>query len=364
MQNLPRNSQPALAAGQSVWRRLTTRWPVLSIVVVALLLPGCQLFRNFNRATERLPVAFSELPSQEQLLANLEVRRSTVKQLDSRITVAIPGAPKIRGSLQVELPNRMRMKAGVMGASALGVDVGSNDNEFWVFSQASIGGQTPALYFANHRQFELSPMRQTLPLEPRWLIDALGVTGFLSTDRHQGPTLAGNGLMKLTTYRTTAAGPQYIETTMAIASGLIIRQTIYDKDAKLVAYFDSTNYKNYQYQDPFRPSVKTTISLPHHIEIFVADPNTQQLTKMVAELSDFSVNKLNGSPDQMWAMPDPVGIPKVNLAGDAINPQRLEPSTQNAPDAAAIPAGFRNPGLGGGRPATRQAPYDGWRNER
>ncbi len=81
---------------------------------------GCQIFGRFSGATAKpIPVAYNGMPSQQQLLANLKSRSDRVHQLSTSVTAAIPGAPKTKGTLQIEFPNRVRMKADVLGVSRL-----------------------------------------------------------------------------------------------------------------------------------------------------------------------------------------------------------------------------------------------------
>ena len=55
-----------------------------------------------------------------------------------------------------------------------GLDLGSNDAEFWFWIRRN---DPPGVYFCRHDQFAaLSPARQMIPIQPDWLIDALGVS--------------------------------------------------------------------------------------------------------------------------------------------------------------------------------------------
>ncbi|MDG1875421.1 MAG: hypothetical protein P8J27_16020 [Mariniblastus sp.] len=280
---------------------------VLVGVFVALLLStqsGCQIFRKFGGEQTRIPVQFEQPPSQVQLLESLAARTAKIKQLDSRVAVKLAGVPtKIKGTLQVEFPNRMRMKAGVMGASEMGVDVGSNEQEFWIWSKVALPRQPPALYHANHAAFQQSPIRQTIPLDPKWLIEAIGMVQFSPTDVHYGPQLDAEGRMKLYTVHQTASGPVTRATLLSASSGLVEQQAIYDSKNRLIAYSNSTQYKNYpEYQ----------ISLPHRIELFMIQPDGQEM-KMGIDLGAYSIDSLYGNANRMWAMPDPEGVSKIDL---------------------------------------------------
>ena len=282
--------EPAVAVATKSVRSLLA--VLLSLVM--LTQSGCQIFRRpGGSSTKPIPVQ-SQLPTKQQLLASLNARSAAVKQLNSRITVSMPGAPKIKGTLQVEFPDRLRMKAGLLGASELGVDVGSNAQEFWIWSKANLPGQPPAFYHANHLAFAKSPIRQAVPLEPKWLIEAIGLPNFSPSDVHYGPIQAPGGRMKLLTVHQTASGRQ-TRVTLLTNSGLIQQQAIYDSSNRLIAYTNSTNYKNYPEQN---------LSLPQTVELHMLQPDGQTM-KIAIDLGTFSINSLYGDPNKMWARPTP-----------------------------------------------------------
>lgn len=296
----------------------------LWMLMVCLTQPGCQIFSRFGGKVDTVPILYNQLPSQQELLANLNARASRVSQLNSSVAVTMPGAPKIKGTLQVEYPDRMRMKAGLMGVSEMGVDVGSNAEHFWIWSKAALPGQPPAMYYASHEAFARSPVRQAIPLEPRWLIDALGLIKFRPSDVHHGPVMAADGRMKLFTVRQTPTGPQTLVTLLSVSTGLIEQQAAYDSSNQLIAYTNSSNYRNY---------AEHQISLPQRIEMHMIQPDGQDVT-LVADLGNFSigtptVKALYGDPIQMWAMPDPAGVPKIDLA--RVSPNNPQTNSSNIP---------------------------------
>jgi len=285
---------------------------------------GCQIFRRAGTSSAPIPVKFNQLPSQQQLLASLKSRSDSVRQLNSRVTVAFPGAPKIKGTLQVEFPDRMRMKAGVLGASEMGVDVGSNEQEFWIWSKANLPGQPPAFYHANHLAFARSPIRQSIPLEPKWLIEAIGLPHFSPTDVHYGPAMTADGRMKLFTVHQTASGRQTRVTLLAAGSGVVEQQAIYDASNRLIAYTNSTEYKNYPDQN---------LSLPQNVELNVLQPDGQMM-KIKIDMGTFSINSLYGDPNKMWAKPTPPG---------GVSNVDLTQVSNQAPAAIQPPPQYRQP---------------------
>ena len=289
-----------------------------------------QLFRNFGKPRNPIPAVFNGVPTQQQLLQRLAAQTASVKQVDASVSVALEGAPKLKGTIQIERPMRLRLKAGVLGVDQMGVDVGSNDELFWIWTRVPIPGQPPTLMYAAHEQFKRSSgaVRQAIPLEPSWLINALGLVEFSANDYHQGPTLTPQGRLKLITVSNAPSGRQYRITLIDATRGLIEQQSIYDENRNLIAYTNSTGYK-------FYPEHK--ISLPNKLEmhLYTADGQEQKLTVTTA---GFNINSLFGDPQRMWTMPQPANVRTIDLS--QVGAQSTPPATsqrQPQPPTLATP---------------------------
>lgn len=268
-----------------------------------------QLFRNlFPKKEAIIPVAFTRMPSQTDLLRHLESKNTAFRQLSCDLRISLDGAPKLRGTMQLELPKRLRIKAGAMGIS--GVDVGSNEEYFWVWSKLKLPNQRPAVFYAQHDAFEnaTSAIRQAIPLEPVWLLEGLGLIHFEASDRHiLDPSLTPEGHLRMQSYRQTSTGMKARVSRIHPQQGNVLQQAVYDfSDSKSVgeriAYTNSKDYKSF-------PEIG--ISLPQTIEMFLS-ANGQQ-SKMVIELSNMQFDSLNGDPKLMWSMPQPAGVPLIDL---------------------------------------------------
>lgn len=286
---------------------VVTTWRAPVVLLFAVLLTtqtGCQLFARFGQRTPVAPIVFQNTPSKDQLIQTLNAQASAVRQLSTKVKVSMDGMPKLRGTLQMERPGRLRLKAGLMGVSEMGVDVGSNDQRFWVWVRASIPGERPAIYFANHAQWQNSAIQRSLPLDPAWLIDGIGLVDFKPNELHEGPFVDTDGRLKLITVRETGSGRQTRVTLIDPRSARIEQQAVYDGSNRLLAYTNSTDY---------RVNQDTGVSLPHHIEMHVYQDGGQEM-KMVVDAGDYAINALYGDPQKMWAMPTPADVPAVNLA--------------------------------------------------
>jgi hypothetical protein len=286
-------------------QQLITRWSfLLGIGLVMSTQTGCQIFQRFGTRPEPAPIVLDATPSQQRLLETLNAHANRVKQLHSNISLSFDGMPKLKGTLQLERPDRLRMKAGVMGVSELGVDVGSNSDQFWVWSKASLPGQQPAIYFANQNEYRDGRSRAAIPIEPQWIIDASGLVDFSASDVHQGPFAGAGGMLKMHSIRQTSAGPVTRVCLIEPQSARIVQQALYDASNNLIAWSNSSNYRYY---------AEEQVSLPQRIELHVIAPDGQDV-KLVLDAGEYKINALYGNPDQMWTMPTPEGIPKINLA--------------------------------------------------
>ena len=260
---------------------------------------------NRQPTTPAAPAAVTRQPSsaQIQLIKTLNARARAVKQLNAPVTVKIPGAPKIKGSLQIEFPKRMRLKAGVLGVSEMGVDAGSNEQQFWVWSKMALPGSPAALYFANHDQYQNSQARSQIPLEPEQIINALGLVTLDPNGRHYGPFPEGKKHVRLYTIEEVN-GARQTRMLLINANAAAVEQTSdYDQNNQLVAYANALKFKNYN---------QHKISLPQKIEIHVVQPGQADFV-MKVDIGSFSVNSLFGDPNQMWAMPDARNVKRVDL---------------------------------------------------
>lgn len=283
-------------------------WQLICFSSLLLLLlvsqPGCQLFQRFGSRPEPAPVVFNSAPSLDQLIATLNAHSARVQQLQSNVQLSLDGMPKLKGSLQLERPNRLRIKAGVMGVSELGVDVGSNADLFWVWSKASFPNQPPAIYYARQTDLAAIQSRAALPIEPQWIIDATGLVEFSPTDAHSGPYPEPDGRLKIISVKQTATGPLTRVTYLDAKSARIGQQAMYDANLKRIAYSNASEFRYYSDQQ---------VSLPQRIELHVTGPDGADM-KLVVDAGEYRINALFGDPDQMWSMPRPDGIQLIDLA--------------------------------------------------
>jgi len=287
--------------------QMAFRAGLLGIVAMGLLTTtsGCSMIRGFRQPIAAAPVVFQQPPAGEELLLRLNQQAAKVRQLQSNVSIEMPGTPRLTGNLIMERPDRLRLKAGVGGMSELGFDLGCNADLFWVWNKASLPGQPPAaLYYAYQRDLNRLQQMVDLPIDPQWIIDATGLVEFSANEIHQGPFLDQTGRLKVNTIRPAATGSFTRVAYINPRSALIEQQAIYDAENRLIAY---TNASNFEYFPDF------DVSLPRRIDLNILDRNGQVL-KVAINASQIRLNSFYGDPDQTWSMPNPAGVRLINLA--------------------------------------------------
>lgn len=275
-----------------------------------------QIFDNFGfdlfKPKRGVFAAKLKLPTQVELLKRQKSRAELAKQLQANVTVKMTGVPKIKGTIQVEFPDRLRLKAGFLGLSEYGVDVGSNTELFWIWMKASTREQPEVMYYAEHDDYDRSAMRLSIPLDPKWLLDGLGLSQFSPQDRHTGPYSRADGKIELLTEKQTSAGIQRVITLFDEQSFVIVQQALYNSQDKLVAYMNSSDHQTIDAKD-------RTIEVPRKIEIFMVQGNGET-TGISIQLGRISLDPLYGDPKKMWSLPRADGVAKVNLASELSMP--------------------------------------------
>ncbi len=301
----PMSSQAAVHQKHRAWNCAWNRALIVgALVALTIGQTGCQVFQRFRRPVNNAPVAFEEKPDLQQIIAQLNQQSKSVQQVSTEVRVAMDGIPgRLKGTLMVERPKKLRLKAGILGIKEMGVDVGSNDEMFWIWSRANIPGQPPALYYADHLGYQSSQLKHMLPLEPTWLIDALGFVDFSPLDRHEGPYPDTDGRYKIVTHHQSAGNSNIRVSLIDPKYGWIVQQAIYDSNRRILAHVNSIKYEYYP---------EAQVSLPRQIEIFVYQPDGQQI-KLTVDAEQYSINSIYGDPERLWTIPNPQDVPKIDL---------------------------------------------------
>lgn len=351
----------------------TQKLILMLYVVLSAPLMGCKVwwpFQSQNTAIDA-PIVFQARPSQQQLIESINANSSKIYQLQSQVRLTVEGLPGLSGDIALERPNRFRLNASLLGVGGNGVDVGSNDEVFWIWVKSPLPGQPPEILYARHDEFANSPMKEQIPIDPAWIRDAIGLTEISPQAAHEGPFVRTNGDLELRTSLETASGRMTRLTIVDPKYGWVKEQSLLNSRLQTILVARSSSFRYYQEAD---------VSLPQRIEIDFL-PGTADAQKLTLDASGYQINQLNGSPDQLWSMPKSPGVRVRNLIAEFQGMQNAPrnnysqryaqgPSGQNSTNGYAqagyqqirpsSPNGQPNQGsINYGQPLNSRNPYSG-----
>jgi len=248
-------------------------------------------------------------PTLEQVIEVVNRNNSRIQSFSTnQASISGRGFPTLRASVAFQRPQRFRLRAESPFTAGTELDIGSNDELFWFWTKR---GQPPAMYYCRHEQFAACQAQQTMPFEPAWLIEALGVAEFDPALPHTAPTPLPNDRLRIDTVRNTPEGPVTKITILDGSQGWILEQLVFDARRRLMARSVASQH----HRDP-----ATDLVMPRVVEI---DCPPAQLAMRI-ELGDVQINRLSGDPGALWSMPSYPGAPLMDLAA----PQGLADARQ------------------------------------
>jgi hypothetical protein len=254
-------------------------------------------------------------PSLEQVIQAVNANRSRIQSFETnQAALSGPGWPTLRASIAFERPWRLRVR-GDIGLTGPEIDLGSNDDLFWFWVRRN---QPPALFYCRHDRYATCPARQMIPVDPEWLIEALGVAQLDPGLPYEGPPrLLPNGRLELRAIRQTPDGPTTKITRIDAARAWILEQYVYDSQGRLRASAIADGYR----RDP-----ASGLAMPTAVRIEVPPARFS----LRIDLGNVQINRLQGDRGPLWEMPRFAGYPAIDLCDPRL---RLAPA---APPPAAV----------------------------
>jgi len=270
-------------------------WLLLAAGTVSLSGASCPwLAQQYPLAG--LPRAIPPSPSLEQVIQVVNRNNSQIQSFNTtHATLSGPGFPTLRASVAFQRPRRLRLRADLMSWPEL--DLGNNEELFWFWIKHS---ERPAVYYCRHDLFAVSRVRQIIPIEPDWLIEAVGISEFDPSLPHQGPFPLPSGRLEVRTIRETWQGPTTKVTVLDAAQGWVLEQRLLDSQGRLLASSVTGNHR----MDPL-----TGLVMPSLVQINC--PPAQ--FAMIIDLGNVQINRLIGNPGELWALPNYQGYPQIDL---------------------------------------------------
>ncbi|MEM9586853.1 MAG: hypothetical protein AAGA03_06195 [Planctomycetota bacterium] len=234
---------------------------------------------------------FTEAPSLDALCEVVN-RTDAIRELSTnsaRVDVtSMTGSPTLSGAMNLRRDREFRMKAS-LPVGFMGVDIGSNANRFWL-EVPEVSSRT--LYYANHQEYARQLDRAVLPVDPTWLIDAIGLVHIDPTNVVQGPVTRPDGLYEVRALMRRPDGV-YQRVYMVSPGGYVVHQQVYSPNAQLIARSTASQHRLYE---------EGSIALPHQVQFSLLPVGGPELS-MRLEIGDYAVNQLLSGDPNLFTMP-------------------------------------------------------------
>jgi hypothetical protein len=230
-------------------------------------------------------------------------------------TITVEGYPGLKADIALERPQNFRLRAQLLTSSEL--DIGSNEQLFWIWGKHQPG----ALLFARHADYTRGPARQLVPINPRWLIEALGVVQLNPQAEMVGPSPRGGGDLELLIRERNEQG-EPIERMLVVDGtyGWVLEQHLKDAQGNLLASVEASEHR-------FYPDLG--ISLPDEVRVQIAPGEPSQFVFRV-NVDRYQINQLGEANKDLWAIPEFPGFEVVDLGDPRVAPpemrSRIEPA--------------------------------------
>jgi hypothetical protein len=317
---------------------------LLSLVVLGLFgLSGAscpQFLQQYGNQRPRQLPASPATPTLEQVIQVVNHNNSQIQSFQAN-DASLSGngfmTLRARVAFQRTSPSqgsRFRLLAGTGFGDEL--DLGSNEELFWFWMRRE---QPPAVYYCRHDQFASSQAQRVLPVQPDWLIDAMGVGEIDPALPHQGPYRLPNDQLKIETIRNTPAGPMTKVTILDGSQGWILEQHMVDARGQTLVSSRCSQYRI----DPL-----TNLAMPTVVQINCPS----QKFSMQIDLGKPRINVPLGNAE-LWSLPNYPNTQLVNLGGPTTMPvsQQSQVPMQSQPVPSPSPARSSSANL---RPSNRQ----------
>lgn len=139
-----------------------------------------------------------------------------------------------------------------------------------------------------------------IPIDPNWLIEALGTVELDPRLPFQGPYPTQDKRIQIRVVCETPEGPNLKVISINSVTAWVMQQEIFDAQGRLRARSVVEGY---------RRNPRTNLYIPTAVR--VECPEAQ--FKMRIDLGGVQVNQLQGNPAELWTLPNYPGSPLVDL---------------------------------------------------
>lgn len=270
----------------------------LALALALATLPGAGCRQLVSERSLSPVRVLPETPTLEQVV---QIVNGNSERVDNLLApgVSVSGSafPQLTATLAYERPRNLRLRAKT-AFSGPEVDLGSNDELFWFWVRRN---DPPAVYFCRHEDFSGGSAAEVVPVDPDWLIEALGLVWFDPAERHEGPVALPDGRLEVRTFRES---PQGLKIRLAILDpeqGWVVEQHLYDESGRRLATALASEHR----RDP-----ASDVVLPRRISL---EWPPAKLT-LTLDLREVEINRAIASDPELWTKPSIPDAAEIDLA--------------------------------------------------
>ncbi|MEO1524632.1 MAG: hypothetical protein AAFX06_04310 [Planctomycetota bacterium] len=273
-------------------RAITTSGLIVGMVFVCGGATCAQ--RRPSLAFQPPPTVLAATPGVADVVAAVN-RTSSIRELSTNNAsievLSMPGTPQLSSSsMSLRRDREFRLRAGLPLVMSSVLDMGSNQEVFWFEVPEGI---SKVLYYARHDQYRDQLDRAVLPVDPSWVMDAIGLVQLDPTTVVAGPVLRADGKLEV---RNTLAMPTgvfqrvcYIDAT----AGHVTDQFLFDPNGKEIARSSATNHEFFPDQQ---------CALPHTVQLRLS-PAVGPPLEMKIDVGNYAVNQILSGDPNLFVMP-------------------------------------------------------------
>ncbi|RLS52130.1 MAG: hypothetical protein DWH91_17445 [Planctomycetota bacterium] len=219
---------------------------------------------------------------------------------DMRVTMKGVPVP-LKASMIIEAPRNLRIRVSAPLTGGEGLDVGSNDEQFWYWSNHS---QPENVLLCNHDHVSYATQVMSLPLpfRPDWLMEVLGVMPISGKDFQVQRANARSSIAELVSIERLP-NQQAVRRIAKIDTrlGIILEHRVESLEGQMIAKATLTRHL----RDP-----QSRLVLPR--EFRIEWPAAGQNLSLTMELNTIEFNP-SAEPVAMWQPPQINGSPSLDI---------------------------------------------------
>lgn len=239
------------------------------------------------------PQVLNETPTADEVATAIN-RTSRILKLSTNSAsvdvLTMPALPKLNATMSLQRDRDFRLRANIPMMLGSGIDLGSNDSVFW-FEVPE--GVSKTLYYASHEAYRKQLNHAVLPVDPSWIMDALGLIQIDPAQIVAGPVQRADGRLEIRSVMNSPAGMYQRVCLIDASAGYVTHQFLYAPDGKLVANSEANKHRFYE---------EHGCALPHTVKLHL-QPAAGPPLAMQIDISSYAVNQILSGDPQLFTMP-------------------------------------------------------------